>query len=51
MSEIEFTDRYPALGIPYPDPETMCIRGYHTDCSIIQSNSKIPLRKRNLDGD
>ena len=24
MSEIEFTDRYPALGIPYPDPETMC---------------------------
>lgn len=24
MSEIEFTDRYQALGIPYPDPETMC---------------------------
>lgn len=21
---IEFTDRYKALGIPYPDPETMC---------------------------
>ena len=21
---IEFTDRYQALGIPYPDPETMC---------------------------
>lgn len=20
----EFTDRYQALGIPYPDPETMC---------------------------
>jgi hypothetical protein len=20
----EFTDRYEALGIPYPDPETMC---------------------------
>lgn len=25
MSEIEFTDRYQALGIPYPDPETMCL--------------------------
>lgn len=24
MSKIEFTDRYQALGIPYPDPETMC---------------------------
>lgn len=24
MSEIEFTDRYQALGIPYPDTETMC---------------------------
>lgn len=22
--EIEFTDRYQALGIPYPDRETMC---------------------------
>ncbi len=22
--EIEFTDRYQALGIPYPDPKTMC---------------------------
>ncbi len=22
--QIEFTDRYQALGIPYPDPETMC---------------------------
>ena len=22
--EIEFTDRYQALGIPYPEPETMC---------------------------
>ena len=21
----EFTDRYKALGIPYPDPETMCL--------------------------
>jgi hypothetical protein len=21
---MEFTDRYQALGIPYPDPETMC---------------------------
>lgn len=21
---IEFTDRYKALGIPYPDPETVC---------------------------
>jgi len=21
---IEFTDRYKALGIPYPDPKTMC---------------------------
>ena len=21
---IEFTDRYKALGIPYPDPETIC---------------------------
>ena len=24
MSDIEFIDRYQALGIPYPDPETMC---------------------------
>ncbi len=24
MSNIEFTDRYKALGIPYPDPVTMC---------------------------
>jgi hypothetical protein len=24
MSEYEFTDRYEALGIPYPNPETMC---------------------------
>ena len=24
MSEIEFTDRYQALGIPWPDPKTMC---------------------------
>src|SRR5260221_237340 len=22
--EMEFTDRYKALGIPYPDPETTC---------------------------
>jgi hypothetical protein len=22
--EFEFTDRYKASGIPYPDPETMC---------------------------
>jgi len=21
---IEFVDRYSALGVPYPDPETMC---------------------------
>ena len=26
--EMEFTDRYQALGIPYPDPKTMC----HGDC-------------------
>ena len=25
MSEIEFTDRYRALGIPYPDVATMCL--------------------------
>jgi len=24
MSSIEVTDRYKALGIPYPDPKTMC---------------------------
>jgi hypothetical protein len=24
MNDFEFTDRYKALGIPYPDPETMC---------------------------
>ena len=24
MDEIEVTDRYKALGIPYPDPETVC---------------------------
>lgn len=22
--DIEFTDRYQAMGVPYPDPETMC---------------------------
>ena len=25
---VEFTDRYQALGIPYPDPGTMCL----SDC-------------------
>lgn len=25
---MEFTDRYQALGIPYPDPDTMCV----SDC-------------------
>jgi len=24
MSDVESTDRYKALGIPYPDPKTMC---------------------------
>lgn len=24
MKDIEFTDRYEALGIPYPDEETVC---------------------------
>lgn len=24
MSKHTFTDRYQALGIPYPDPKTMC---------------------------
>lgn len=24
MEEIEFTDRYKMLGIPYPDTDTMC---------------------------
>jgi len=24
MVEVEFSDRYSATGIPYPDPETMC---------------------------
>ncbi len=24
MTEFEFTDRYEAAGVPYPDPETMC---------------------------
>jgi sarcosine oxidase delta subunit len=24
VSEVEFTDRYQALGIPYPDQQTMC---------------------------
>lgn len=24
MTMVEFTDRYQALGIPYPDPGTMC---------------------------
>jgi len=24
MTDFEFTDRYQALGIPYPDPKTMC---------------------------
>lgn len=23
-TEFEFEDRYSALGVPYPDPETMC---------------------------
>ena len=24
MPKLEITDRYQAMGIPYPDPETMC---------------------------
>jgi len=24
MTELKFTDRYQALGIPYPDVDTMC---------------------------
>lgn len=24
MNDIEITDRYKTLGVPYPDPETMC---------------------------
>ena len=24
MSDIEYTDRYRAMGIPYPDPATVC---------------------------
>jgi hypothetical protein len=24
MRDVEFTDRYQALGLPYPDPATMC---------------------------
>ena len=31
MSGIEFTSRYEALGIPFPDPETMC----HGQCEGI----------------
>jgi hypothetical protein len=27
VTEFEFTDRYKALGIPYPDPKTVCL-GY-----------------------
>ena len=25
VSKTEFTDRYKALGIPYPDPATVCV--------------------------
>ena len=25
MTEFNFTDRYQVLGIPYPDPDTMCL--------------------------
>jgi len=31
---IQFTDRYDALGIPQPDPETMC-RGYCEGMGIV----------------
>ena len=31
MERFEITDRYQALGIPYPDPETMC----HGQCEGI----------------
>jgi len=42
MDKIEFTDRYQALGIPYPDPQTMCEGG----CEGI---GFVPIRKDNKD--
>ena len=55
-SEFEFTDRYKALGIPYPDPQTMC-RGqcegtgyYPEDDSTNQLWIKAEAKKPSEDG-
>ncbi len=38
MNKLEFTDRYQALGIPYPDPKTMC-EGQCEGTGIVPINS------------
>ena len=42
MSDIEFTDRYDALEIPYPNPDTMCTE----DC---EGTGWVPLHKNDDD--
>lgn len=41
-TELEFTDRYKALGIPYPDPLTMC----DGDC---EGTGWVPVRSADTD--
>lgn len=42
MSNFESTDRYKAMGIPYPDPKTMC----GGDC---EGTGVVPLHKEDND--
>ena len=41
---IEFTDRYKALGIPYPDPESMCLG----EC---EGTGFVPIRENDVPDD
>ena len=38
MNTIEFTDRYKALGIPYPNPATMC-KGHCEGMGVVPIHS------------
>lgn len=42
---MEFTDRYKALGIPYPDPKTMC-QGYCEGTGLVPIHSSETEPKR-----
>ena len=44
MGELQLTDRYQALGIPYPDLKTMC----HGQCEGI---GRVPIHRNNTNDD